>query len=415
MKLKNEYVNLYDVHGRSLGATNEWQRVPDAFDYIIFKDGDVVKAKNGRTGKIVYNDTDWAKVVQYVYDNHQGKFVSIFTKAGVYDAYSDIEFDTGVKNFALLGEHKDWRHLDYTAGTVIKFHDGKGINVTYTAAESSPNTGFAIEGLKLDGLDKAGVGIKIGDKDTNLRLAYFKLKSLTLYNFDTALEVNGFGYLMEEVHARFNNTGIKLWTPGGSGWCILNRVASTNATIGIHVLEGDNYQMYGIEVEGCDKGLYIEKMRNSEVYGLWGENTTTADVYVSGSLNAVSFFGGVYHSFTATAESTLAEVHIIKPCGYINSSLTFTIDGDVYGVIIEKGWYPATIQGASADKVVVVDFRAENSYATQYLRINTLSTNRFNVPTSAPTNPAAGDMYFDPSTGELYIYDGSAWKSITLS
>ena len=35
-----------------------------AFDYIIFKDGDVVKAKNGRTGKIEFKDTDAASVIQ---------------------------------------------------------------------------------------------------------------------------------------------------------------------------------------------------------------------------------------------------------------------------------------------------------------------------------------------------------------
>jgi hypothetical protein len=36
------------------------------------------------------------------------------------------------------------------------------------------------------------------------------------------------------------------------------------------------------------------------------------------------------------------------------------------------------------------------------------------VPTAAPTTPAAGSMYFDPSTGKLYVYDGTAWKSVTL-
>ena len=61
-----EYVNLYDEHGRTLGATNEWQRVPDTADYIIFEDGDVVKAKNGRTGGVEFKDTDAANVIKDV-------------------------------------------------------------------------------------------------------------------------------------------------------------------------------------------------------------------------------------------------------------------------------------------------------------------------------------------------------------
>ena len=65
--MTKEYVNLYDAHGRSLGATNEWQRVPDAYDYIIFKDGDIIKAKNGRTGKIEFKGTFLSTVVGNVF------------------------------------------------------------------------------------------------------------------------------------------------------------------------------------------------------------------------------------------------------------------------------------------------------------------------------------------------------------
>ena len=37
------------------------------------------------------------------------------------------------------------------------------------------------------------------------------------------------------------------------------------------------------------------------------------------------------------------------------------------------------------------------------------------IPTSAPGTPEAGSMYFDTGTGTLYIYDGTTWKSITLT
>ena len=37
------------------------------------------------------------------------------------------------------------------------------------------------------------------------------------------------------------------------------------------------------------------------------------------------------------------------------------------------------------------------------------------IPTEQPPHPISGSMYIDPSTGTLYVYDGSSWKSVALS
>jgi len=43
-----------------------------------------------------------------------------------------------------------------------------------------------------------------------------------------------------------------------------------------------------------------------------------------------------------------------------------------------------------------------------------ISTNLV-MPTSRPPSPEPGSAYFDPSTSRLYIYDGTAWKSVSLA
>ena len=39
----------------------------------------------------------------------------------------------------------------------------------------------------------------------------------------------------------------------------------------------------------------------------------------------------------------------------------------------------------------------------------------FRLPNSAPASPSANDCYFNASTNTLYIYNGTAWKSVVLT
>ncbi len=95
--MKDEYINVFDKFGRSLGARNNWQITPDTVDYIIFKDGNVIKAKNGKTGKIEFKGTDAAEVIQQVIKTNVSiKLIGTFdfTKPVVIsESYVNIEGD----------------------------------------------------------------------------------------------------------------------------------------------------------------------------------------------------------------------------------------------------------------------------------------------------------------------------------
>ena len=94
--MKKEYVNLYDAHGRSLGATNRWQVVPDVADYIIFKSGELIKAKSGDEGRIIYADSDFSKVMNYILSvakqsEDDMRYANIYIKSGVYTAKNLVD------------------------------------------------------------------------------------------------------------------------------------------------------------------------------------------------------------------------------------------------------------------------------------------------------------------------------------
>jgi len=59
----SEFVRIIDPSGKTL-RNDLYNSPPDAASYIIFKDGGLIKAKNGRTGQIEFSGSDAATVIQ---------------------------------------------------------------------------------------------------------------------------------------------------------------------------------------------------------------------------------------------------------------------------------------------------------------------------------------------------------------
>jgi|GEM_PF-3642220 len=59
----SEFVRIIDPSGKTI-RNDLYNSPPDAASYIIFKDGGLVKAKNGRTGQIEFSDSDTTTVIQ---------------------------------------------------------------------------------------------------------------------------------------------------------------------------------------------------------------------------------------------------------------------------------------------------------------------------------------------------------------
>jgi len=90
-------------------------------------------------------------------------------------------------------------------------------------------------------------------------------------------------------------------------------------------------------------------------------------------------------------------VRNIRPAGLFPSGVDFTMEGAAGGRIHFGGLY--------YDEVL------EHYAALSRVRM----FKNWVLPLSTPASPEVGSHYFDASTNTLYIHNGSAWKSVTLT
>ncbi len=82
----------------------------DTASYIIFKDGNMVYAKNGTTGEIQFRGEDASGVIQNALDNFTDNGGKIYIKTGIYTITSPININT--KNTIIEGENVTTTKLD---------------------------------------------------------------------------------------------------------------------------------------------------------------------------------------------------------------------------------------------------------------------------------------------------------------
>jgi len=80
----SEFVRIIDPSGKTL-RNDLYNSPPDTVSYIISKDGDLIKAKNGRTGQIEFSETDAATVIQNALNSGKSIFIKdiIEIKTGI--------------------------------------------------------------------------------------------------------------------------------------------------------------------------------------------------------------------------------------------------------------------------------------------------------------------------------------------
>jgi len=142
------YIRLVNARGETIGMTKEWQIPPDATDYVIFRYGDKIKAKNGRTGEVEFKDSDFYTVFQNVINTAQAGS-TVFIAPGYYELSNTI---TITKWLHIIGAGRE-------NGVTIKY-TGTGTEVFKFDATERHLAFMRFENLKIDANGATGIKIE---------------------------------------------------------------------------------------------------------------------------------------------------------------------------------------------------------------------------------------------------------------
>jgi len=316
--MEKGYINLYDKWGNSLGATKEWQRVPDAFDYIIFKDGDVVKAKNGRMGRIEFKNTQLHNVLNSIASLYNNKPVAITFKPDDYTLNSKVTFKVGVQ---LYGNGST---IDISALNDVAFEmSGE------TATPSDPHPITKIEGFVITG-DRTKTN-QVAVQAVHIPRAVV-IRDIRLQNVATAIKILGWCYtaLVDKVHAGKVNDFIILDEYGGTGYnyspigTIIRDCEFTSAqNNGISIYgQSDNVVIKNCWLEGAKYVIYNEKSWGVKIIGNDITLPSVSAIY-SGGANGLQIIG---NTISGLGDGTKG----LECGGYVNTQIegnTFIASG----------------------------------------------------------------------------------------
>jgi hypothetical protein len=159
----------------------------------------------------------------------------------------------------------------------------------------------------------------------------------------------------------------------------------TTATNAISTVAGISANVTTVANDGTDIGT---------VAGISGNVTTVAGISAN-----VTTVAGISGNVTTVAGDSAAIGTVAGISGNITTAAGISAD-------------ITTVAGVSANvTTVATDITNVNTVATNIADVNTFA-NRYRIASSAPaTSLDVGDLYFNTSNNQLYVYDGAAWSA----
>ena len=415
-----------------------WSNIPDkpsmhrGFNYIVYEENGTIKAIDGRTGETLTEGTDPSAVINYVFQNmSNGESVAI---VGDFTINSPLQLVD--KNHVKIFQ---WGTL--TAGDSLI--DDYMIKIT----QPSAGYGARFNKLFIDKLQGNG-----------------NCHGILLQNV----------YNNEIFLGEIDNVVKGITLAGYNGWSESNKirggqVRATQYCIGAEVLAGESTSIVNTTLDSVALGVYqygvyipSNVMATGSVFNKlhgWANADGATMFYLCGTIKRSTIISPWFedaqgqYSNTKMFHIEASDFVIINPnANQIDT--VYDIPGNSPFIVIDamriyfankapamyggigniqnsqfRGWYlyqdsdcvlNVYPQGRTNPLYKWVEEGTWKNifqiYGDGRIEVDTLEANNdLRLPTTQPSNPVAGSMYFDPSTDKLYIYDGSTWKSVTLT
>jgi len=378
------YVMLLNEKGETIEMTKNYQIPPDAYDYIIFKDGDVVKAKNGKSGRVEFQDRDasvvWNKVLSLL-DDASGNSLGIVDGSGeLYELTQSISI--GSRTIIMNAKFKIVDNANITAIKSKNFDSLTGQNKWFVDTDGVP-WGFGLINIVVDGnraKNTAGSGIKLYGKGYIVK--HVRIYDTVEYGFysecgdvagqhdwrdmpesiiyDLKIRNTGsHGFVFRGPHDSFidklfvanaGGDGVRAEKSsgvynGGSNYGHVHVYGSTgngiyaNATISAECLESEGNGGNAIQLDGSSNLIDMLKIYNTNANGLLvnGDSGNFGSVHISETCTTAIEINGKNNIFSEVQISYATVTDAVKVLQNGNILDVIVHDCTVSGNIIQIG------------------------------------------------------------------------------
>jgi len=387
--------NITNIQNLTTHSGKELQNPELGASYIIFTDGVTIYAKNGSTGKIEYDGTDFGDVINNIISDS----VMIQVTSGIFNSKTAIVV---TNNSCIQG---------VGASTVV--------NVTSAVDAFSCHgiTDFKIKDMKIDGNDVGIVGINISSDVTQNIVDSFAFENLHIIGFTDGVRLDN-----SIVGCRFFNILSELNSEDGfdiegSDHTFVSCESRTNDAEGWY-LKGTAQTMVSCIGAGNGlNGLNVEAQDSTIVAGYFDRNDRHG-VYLGGHNNTL-IGGHMYYNNKSTSYD--------YGCG-------ISISGDDIRVISPRVGRPPegsdtntqqfNIYASSGASNVIIESPILCSAGSQYgnyqfdsnsvFMYNAIGESPFDFGNraSAPSPYGEGDSYYNTNDHKKYVYNGTAWNAL---
>lgn len=265
--------------------------------YVIFKEGSIYYARNGKTGVTDYSGTDASKIIQ----NAIGAITSggiIHISVGVYEIRTTIKVKPQV---ILEGEGGS---AIFDKGTILRLADGVNTNIIENENVGTADRYIIIRQLALDGNkdnNDAGSGISF------TRVERCSIQNVDIWNCEeNGLVISGetgvYGAYENNIYnlvvSYCDGDGILLTTTTGPTQDANDNrfygVFVRNCNYGVNIDVGTGNTFFGAIFAHNVVGIYINRGTANYFYGTWGEPNSDKSVFFAfnSSRNYVDFTSG---------------------------------------------------------------------------------------------------------------------------